>query len=81
MNYPSLDNVDLLHTNLQEIGRYAFQGCSELKSTTIPDSLQTLGGNVFLICFKLVLSNINVNITRGDPTLKVIAHLRSKQQS
>ncbi|GMI17041.1 hypothetical protein TrLO_g15320 [Triparma laevis f. longispina] len=39
----SLDNVDLLHTNLQELGARAFGGCHELKSMTIPDSLQTLG--------------------------------------
>ncbi|GMI16881.1 hypothetical protein TrLO_g1710 [Triparma laevis f. longispina] len=35
----SLKNVDLCHTNLQEIGKYAFMDCSELKSMTIPDSL------------------------------------------
>jgi len=39
----SLDNVDLLHTNLQELGEFAFEACYELKSMTIPDSLQTLG--------------------------------------
>ena len=39
----SLDNVDLLHTNLQELGVQAFTYCSEIKSMTIPDSLQTLG--------------------------------------
>ena len=38
----SLDNVDLLHPNLQKLGLQAFCGCSELKSTTIPDSLQML---------------------------------------
>ncbi|GMH64264.1 hypothetical protein TrLO_g14595 [Triparma laevis f. longispina] len=43
----SLDNVDLLQTNLQELGIEAFISCSELKSMTIPDSLQTLGIRVF----------------------------------
>ena len=38
-NCTSLDNVDLLHTNLQYLGLHAFDGCSELKSMMIPDSL------------------------------------------
>ncbi|GMH94983.1 hypothetical protein TL16_g13050 [Triparma laevis f. inornata] len=61
----SLDNVDLLHTNLEEIGAEAFFFCSELKTMTIPDSLQTLGLNVFRDCSKLVPENIDVsyNIT------------------
>ncbi|GMH80152.1 hypothetical protein TL16_g08424 [Triparma laevis f. inornata] len=71
----SLENVDLLHTNLQELGQQAFSQCYELKSTTIPDSLQTLGDHVFLNCFKLVPSNI----WPGNEDA-VVAHLRSKQQ-
>ncbi|GMH69849.1 hypothetical protein TrLO_g4993 [Triparma laevis f. longispina] len=43
----SLENVDLLHANLQELGEEAFYGCSELTSMTIPDSLQTLGEHAF----------------------------------
>jgi len=72
----SLDNVDLLHTNLQELGQTAFGGCGELKSMTIPDSLQTLGAGVFRDCSKLVPSNIEPYRTPS-----VVAHLRSKQQS
>ncbi|GMI11699.1 hypothetical protein TrLO_g5498 [Triparma laevis f. longispina] len=72
----SLENVDLLHTNLQEIGYQAFFGCSELKSMTIPDSLQTLGKYVFQNCFKLVPSMINVISNNSDA---VVAHLRSLQ--
>ncbi|GMI18372.1 hypothetical protein TrLO_g7913 [Triparma laevis f. longispina] len=49
----SLENIDLLHTNLQELGSYAFSGCANLKSMTIPDSLQTLGDNFFYNCPKL----------------------------
>ncbi|GMI17278.1 hypothetical protein TrLO_g13420 [Triparma laevis f. longispina] len=52
----SLDNVDLLHTNLQELGNSIFIGCSELKSLTIPGALQTLGHFVFAYCSKLVPS-------------------------
>ena len=52
----NLDNVNLLHPNLQELCHYAFYKCSELKSMTIPDSLQTFGNDVFHRCSKLVTS-------------------------
>ena len=80
----SLENVDLLHTNVQELGNAAFDECSELKSMTIPDSLQTLGSQVFLYCSKLVPSNIDVREYDSDEERilpdtrsKVVAHLRS----
>ncbi|GMH78938.1 hypothetical protein TrLO_g8640 [Triparma laevis f. longispina] len=71
---PALENVDLLHTNLHELGQEAFGGCGKLKSVTIPDSLQTLGYIVFLEDFKLVLSNIDTFDTNV-----VVAYLRSQQ--
>ncbi|GMH82008.1 hypothetical protein TL16_g09118 [Triparma laevis f. inornata] len=79
-NCPSLDNVDLLHTNLQEIGDAAFTLCSELKEMTIPESLQTLGRYVFGGCSKIVPSSIDVNDEHNDDdvTSEVVAHLRSK---
>ncbi|GMH56193.1 hypothetical protein TrLO_g5425 [Triparma laevis f. longispina] len=76
-NCSSLDNVDLLHTNLQELGREAFAICSELTSMTIPDSLQKLGRHVFHKCSKLFPSNIIVNDATNDTTPEVITHLRS----
>ncbi|GMH48869.1 hypothetical protein TrLO_g14408 [Triparma laevis f. longispina] len=42
-----LENVDLLHTNLQELGHGAFDMCMNLERMTIPDSLQTIGKEVF----------------------------------
>ncbi|GMH51994.1 hypothetical protein TL16_g01134 [Triparma laevis f. inornata] len=77
----SLENVDLLQTNLQELCQQAFHVCSKLKSMMIPDSLQTLGRNVFGRCFKLGPSNIDMNIStsRYDPTSEVVAHFRSLQ--
>ena len=69
-NCSSLESVDLLHTNLQELGDLAFANCSEL---------QTLGDDVFHKCSKLVPSNIGVSSTTNDPISEVIAHLRSKQ--
>ncbi|GMH84974.1 hypothetical protein TrVE_jg5108 [Triparma verrucosa] len=86
----SLENVDLLHTQLQELGDFAFLVCSKLKSMTIPDSLQTLGHDVFKNCFKLVPYHIDVghhdNDSESDEervnidvTSEVISHLRSLQ--
>ncbi|GMI03628.1 hypothetical protein TrLO_g10709 [Triparma laevis f. longispina] len=78
----SLDNVDLLHTNLQKIDWRAFKDCSELKSMMIPDSLQTLGEDVFLACSKLVPSSIDVNEVNGNnASSEVVAHLRSQQNN
>ncbi|GMH52704.1 hypothetical protein TL16_g01292 [Triparma laevis f. inornata] len=57
----SLDNVDLLHTNPQEIDEATFRGCWELKSMTIPESLQMLGRDCFRGCDKLVPSSIDVH--------------------
>ncbi|GMH98911.1 hypothetical protein TrLO_g14216 [Triparma laevis f. longispina] len=56
----SLENIDLLHTNLQELGRHAFAYCSELTSMTILDSIQTLDYGVFYFCYKLVPNYIDV---------------------
>ncbi|GMH79038.1 hypothetical protein TL16_g08012 [Triparma laevis f. inornata] len=91
----SLENVDLLHTNLQHLGSYAFESCENLTSMTIPDSLQTIGRHVFWHCSKLVPSNIDVdyiydhsdedekflNYTSKslDTTPQVVAHLRYVQ--
>ncbi|GMH75006.1 hypothetical protein TrST_g8502 [Triparma strigata] len=75
----SLDNVYLLHTKLQELGLEVFFCCSELKSMTIPDSLQTLAAVVFVDFFKLVPSTIIVEFNHIDATTQVIAHLRSLQ--
>ena len=74
----SLDNVDLLHTNLQELGARAFAFCSELKTMTIPDSLKTLGIFVLDKCSKLVPSSIDANDFDDDVTDEVVDHLRSQ---
>ncbi|GMH91444.1 hypothetical protein TrVE_jg11535 [Triparma verrucosa] len=83
----SLENVDLFHTKLQELGKEAFLECSELKSMTIPDSLQTIGNDVFIYCSKLIPSHIDVNhyhgeeeaVNGGNATSEVISHLCSLQ--
>ncbi|GMH55361.1 hypothetical protein TL16_g01891 [Triparma laevis f. inornata] len=78
----SLENVDLLNTNLQKLGDCAFAYCSELKSISIPDLLQTIGAVVFMGSSKLVPSNIDVSFETNlytDKTYEVVAHLRSLQ--
>ena len=75
-NCPSLEEVDLLHTNVQELGTYAFLDCTSLKEMKVPDSLQTFGHDVFTGCSKLVPSDIDVD---DYDVSKVVAYLRSIQ--
>ncbi|GMH83860.1 hypothetical protein TrST_g9398 [Triparma strigata] len=76
-NCPSLEEVDLLHTNVQQLGNYAFYNCTSLRTMKVPDSLQTLGSNVFCNCFKLVPSDIDVSWNHDVSA--VVAYLRSIQ--
>ncbi|GMH74757.1 hypothetical protein TL16_g08206 [Triparma laevis f. inornata] len=83
----SLENVDLLHTNLQQLGDKAFVGCSKLKSMTIPDSIKTLGHNVFIDCSNLVPASIDISPWEDeddeppvDITSEVVAYLRDQQR-
>ncbi|GMI18744.1 hypothetical protein TrLO_g14367 [Triparma laevis f. longispina] len=69
-----LENVDLLHTNLQELGEHAFYECFHLKSMTILDLLQTNGYKPFRGCF-------HVAPFKSRVTSKVVAYLRSKQNN
>ncbi|GMH90250.1 hypothetical protein TrST_g7320 [Triparma strigata] len=73
----SLDNVDLLHTQLRALGDSAFQFCSELQVITIPSSLQTLGVRVFWDCSKLVPSHLRMWTSTVTDTEAVVEHLRS----
>ncbi|GMH60372.1 hypothetical protein TrLO_g3812 [Triparma laevis f. longispina] len=68
----SLEIVDLLHTNLQELGEAAFASCSKLMTITIPDSFQTLGIWDFHKCSKLVPSTIDINGVNKDVTPEVV---------
>ncbi|GMH83716.1 hypothetical protein TrVE_jg3392 [Triparma verrucosa] len=56
----SLEQVDLLHTNVQELGAQAFANCTSLREMKVPDSLQTFGNHVLYGCSELVPSNINI---------------------
>ncbi|GMH91559.1 hypothetical protein TrST_g4248 [Triparma strigata] len=69
----SLEQVDLLHTKVQELGQRAFYGCTSLREMKVPSSLQKFGINVFVRCVKLVHSDINIRDSNA-----VVAYLRSK---
>ncbi|GMI18723.1 hypothetical protein TrLO_g4591 [Triparma laevis f. longispina] len=58
----------------------AFYRCYELKTMTIPDSLQTIGVNVFRNCSKLVPFNIDVNDDNKHVTPEVFELLRVRSK-
>ncbi|GMH76296.1 hypothetical protein TL16_g07031 [Triparma laevis f. inornata] len=70
----SLDNVDLLHTNLRYLGCWAFGHCINLKSMTIPDSLNRME-TPFKDCPKLVPYNND-----AVSSALIITHLRAQQK-
>ena len=76
-----LEKVDLLHTNVLELGAYAFHQCTSLREMKVPDSLQNFGEHVFYGCSKLVPSTIDVDdkINEDDVTFEVVAYFRSIQ--
>ncbi|GMH79106.1 hypothetical protein TrST_g1204 [Triparma strigata] len=67
-----LEEVDLLHTHVLELGNYAFAYCESLREMKVPDSLQTLGDKVFWKCSKLVPSNV-----KDEDSSTVVTFLRS----
>ena len=75
----SLEEVDLLHTYVQELGGGAFAVCTSLREFKVPDSLQKFGYNVFYSCFDLVPSEIDVSDYDNNTTSEVVAYLRSIQ--
>ncbi|GMH84664.1 hypothetical protein TrVE_jg5599 [Triparma verrucosa] len=88
-SYFSLEEVDLLHTNVRYFGEMAFCRCTSLREMKVPDSLQNFGINVFWGSSKLVPSTINVcadnydsDLSDGeDVTSEVFAYLRSLHKS
>ena len=55
------------YTSNDEIGAYAFKGCSELKSLNLPDGITTIGDRAFSGCSGLTSLNLPDGITEiGD---------------
>lgn len=77
----SLEYVDLLHTNLRELGESAFQDCQHLTSIRLPDSLRKsgFGKNTFAECRELVPDEGfgSVDTYKTD---EVVTYLRAQQQ-
>ncbi|GMH65895.1 hypothetical protein TrST_g7991 [Triparma strigata] len=69
-----LEVVDLLHTNVLELGQQPFYGCKSLREMKVPDSLVKFGYGVFHKCSNLVSSDIDVSDNKA-----VVAYLRSIQ--
>ena len=70
----SLEQVDLLHTNVLQLGDFAFSSCTSLREMKVPDSLVKFGYGVFHKCSNLVPSDIDVSDNKA-----VVAYLRSIQ--
>ncbi|GMI01820.1 hypothetical protein TrVE_jg3605 [Triparma verrucosa] len=70
----NLERVDLLHTNVEELGQQAFIYCTSLREMKVPNSLQRFGSSAFYGCSKLTPSDIG----KCDNDA-VVAYLRSIQ--
>ena len=76
----SLERVDLVNTDIRQLGQQAFAFCTNLnmREMTVPDSLHNFGISVFGGCSKLnisVPSDIHINDGRA-----IVAYLRSIQE-
>ena len=77
----ALDDVDLRHTNLRELGTHVFVHCCSLKHLTLPHVPQ-VGVHVFAYCSSLIPkpNAIDVDDYPNDVTKKVVDYLRSQSE-
>lgn len=62
-NVVNLENLSFEKgSQLEEIGQYAFSGCSELKSIVFPDSLKVINSFAFFDCKKLAGIKLPANL-------------------
>lgn len=52
----------IVQEGVEELCDYAFEGCHNVTSVTLPSSLKTIGGRVFSGCESLLTLNIPVNV-------------------
>jgi len=79
----NLQNI-ILPEGLTYIDNYAFEGCSELVSITIPDTVDYIGNDAFMYCYNLTsiklpaaLTSISSGMFYGCEKLKSV-HISSK---
>lgn len=63
--YKYLTNVNFAD-DVVRIGNYAFQGCSNLALTSLPESVRLIGGYAFKDCFDLALTSLPEGVTKID---------------
>ena len=67
---PGLREIDLSNTNITELPQYRgytpFRNLANLKRVTLPDSLKTISGNMFLNCTSLTEINLPDGLTTID---------------
>jgi len=75
----SLESVDLRHTRLEDIGSFAFRGCTELSSMRLPDLPIVFGQHSFARCFKLVPEILLCPGVSAYNNKRVACYLRASQ--
>ena len=63
INIPAKVEYEDKEYNVTQIGRYAFIGCSNLTSITIPNSVTGIGSGAFADCSGLTSITISNNVT------------------
>lgn len=55
----------VIKPGITRIGKYAFAGCKNLRSVTLPDTLRIIGAHAFDGCSKLIRCDIPDSVTGG----------------
>ena len=74
----NITNFDALKyfTSLTSIGSNAFNGCSNITLTSLPENITSIGANAFSGCTKLALTSLPSDITNiGDSAFKSCSNI------